>query len=79
MTYQFDWKTLPNQNQTCNIETTNVIHIIEKHISDCDEKGPYYSIQSYQKQSNKQIATNVTFGNTETELCSVLNKILERK
>lgn len=75
MTYHFVWHNETNGNQTATLHTKHLRHEITKHISDADVKGPYYSVTTYDDQNNK-LATNVTFGETESELCSVINEII---
>lgn len=76
MQYSLEWEKTKNGNLITTLVTNNISNEIEKHITDADEKGPWYSIKSYQTNTKQLMAVNVTFGNTEHELYQTLDKII---
>lgn len=75
MSYPLKWTILPNKNETATLHISNAKLEITKHIADADNKGPFFSIQTF--IDNKPAANNVTFGDTQEELDAYINEILQ--
>lgn len=75
MSYPLKWAALPNKNKTATLHISNAKLEITKHITDADNKGPFFSIQTF--IDNKPAANNVTFGDTQEELNNCIDEILQ--
>lgn len=75
MSYPLKWTVLPNKNETATLIVSNAKLEIIKHITNADNKGPFFSIQTF--INNKPAANNVTFGDTQEELDTCIDEILQ--